>query len=387
MTGSDTGHVPELVLGPLLRYAGTESATFWVETSVRCEVEILGRSERTFTVEGHHYALVLVEDLEPASVTPYDVRLDGIVAWPPSDGRPQPVVHTRGGERFVRLMFGSCRVGGPEPESPVGEWPADLRELGVDALWTYSKLLQRGEAEWPDAVLLLGDQVYADEVSPRTLEFIRSRRDTGEPPGEQVADFEEYTRLYRESWSDPDIRWLLSTVPTVMIFDDHDVIDDWNISWLWVEEMRRKPWWEARVTGAFMSYWIYQHLGNLSPPELEADTTFPRVKDEKDAGSLLRRLADMWDRESAASRWAFYRDFGETRLLVLDSRAARVLSDGRRQMVDDEEWDWIVEHSSGSFDHVVIASTLPVFLPAGIHHLQAWNEALCAGPGDGWPRT
>ena len=36
--------------------------------------------------------------------------------------------------------------------------------------------------------------------------------------------------LYRESWSDPDIRWLLSTVPTTMIFDDHDVNDDWNIS-------------------------------------------------------------------------------------------------------------------------------------------------------------
>jgi hypothetical protein len=31
------------------------------------------------------------------------------------------------------------------------------------------------------------------------------------------------------------------------------------------------------------------------------------------------------------------------------------------------------------FDHVIIASTLPVFLPIGIHHLQAWNEALCAG--------
>jgi hypothetical protein len=47
-------------------------------------------------------------------------------------------------------------------------------------------------------------------------------------------------------------------------------------------------------------------------------------------------------------------------------------------MIDDEEWDWIVEHSTGAFDHLVIASTLPVFL-TGIHHLQAWNEALCEG--------
>ena len=369
----------ELVLGPLLRYAGTESATFWVETSAPCRVEILGHYTSTFTVEGHHYALLLVDDLTPASVTPYDVRLDGELVWPPDDGRPQPVVHTRDNQPRTRLVFGSCRVGDPQPTKLGGEWPDEVKTLGIDALWTYSKQLQRGEMEWPDAVLLLGDQVYADEVSPETLEFIEQRRGTDRPPGEQIADFEEYTRLYRESWSEPDIRWLLSTVPTAMIFDDHDVNDDWNISWLWVEEMRREPWWEARITGAFMAYWVYQHLGNLSPPELEEDTVYPQVKAETDAGPLLRRLAHEWDRESAASRWAFYRDFGDTRLLVLDSRAARVLSDGRRQMIDDDEWDWIVEHSRGAFDHVVIASTLPVFLPTGIHHLQAWNEALCAG--------
>ena len=370
---------PELVLGPMLRYAGTESATFWLETSASCEVEILGRRTSTFAVEGHHYALLLVEDLTPGSVTPYEVRLGGKLAWPPEDGRPQPVVRTRNHERRARLAFGSCRVGDPQPTNLGAEWPQKVRAIGIDALWTYAKQLQRGDVEWPDAVLLLGDQVYADEVSPQTLAFIAEKRGTGEPPGEQIADFEEYTRLYRESWSEPDIRWLFSTVPTVMVFDDHDVHDDWNISWLWVEEMRRTTWWENRITGAFMAYWLYQHLGNLSPPELEADTTYPQVKGERDAGSLLRRLAHTWDRESAASRWAFYRDFGDTRLLVLDSRAARVLSDGRRQMIDDEEWDWIIEHSSGAFDHVIIASTLPVFLPRGIHHLQAWNESLCAG--------
>jgi hypothetical protein len=370
---------PGLVLGPLLRYAGSESATFWVETDAACEVEILGHRTTTFAVEGHHYALLLVDDLEPGSVIPYDVRLDGALVWPPDDGRPGPVVHTRDHEARARLVFGSCRVGDPQPTNLGDAWPDELKALGIDALWTYSKQLQRGELEWPDAVLLLGDQVYADEVSPGTVDFIERRRGTDIAPGAQIADFEEYTQLYRESWSEPDIRWLLSTVPTTMIFDDHDVHDDWNISWRWVEEMRAKPWWEARITGAFMAYWVYQHLGNLSPPELDAETTFPRVKAETDAGPLLRKLAHEWDRESAASRWAFYRDFGDTRLLVLDSRAARVLSDGRRQMIDDDEWDWIVEHSTGAFDHLVIASTLPVFLPTGIHHLQAWNEALCAG--------
>jgi PhoD-like phosphatase len=370
---------PHLVLGPLLRYAGTESATFWVETSAACDVEILGHRTPTFAIEGHHYALLLVEDLTPGTITAYDVRLDGELVWPPSDGRPQSVVRTRNNEPRARLVFGSCRVGDAQPTNLGATWPEEVRALGIDALWTYAKQLQRGDVEWPDIVVLLGDQVYADEVSPDTLEYIRSTRDTDQPPGEQIANFEEYARLYRESWSEPDIRWLFSTVPTVMVFDDHDVIDDWNISWLWVEEMRRTAWWEARITGAFMAYWVYQHIGNLSPPELAEDTTFPLVTAESDGGDVLRRLAHTWDRESAASRWAYYRDFGDTRLLVLDSRAARVLSDGRRQMIDDDEWDWIVDHSSGAFDHVLIASTLPVFLPRGIHHLQAWNESLCAG--------
>ncbi len=112
----------------------------------------------------------------------------------------------------------------------------------------------------------------------------------------EVADFEEYTQLYRESWSDPDIRWLLSTVPSVMVFDDHDVNDDWNISWSWVEEMRAKSWWDDRITGAFMSYWIYQHIGNLSPPELAEEELLRLVQADDDAGPRLRQIARKWDR-------------------------------------------------------------------------------------------
>jgi hypothetical protein len=276
-------------------------------------------------------------------------------------------------------VFGSCRIGDPQPTSTDPPWPDELTRTGIDALWAYARQLQRGEVEWPDALLLLGDQVYADEVSPATAEFIRSRRDVREPPGEEIADFEEYTRLYRESWSDPDIRWLLSTVPSVMVFDDHDVHDDWNISRSWVAEMRARAWWDDRITGAFMSYWIYQHLGNLSPPELAEEELLRLVASDADAGPRLRESARRWDRESAASRWSFHRDFGDSRLLVVDSRAGRVLGDGRREIVDDAEWQRLVEHSLGAFDHLVVASTLPVFMPRGIHHLEAWNEAVCAG--------
>ena len=52
-------------------------------------------------------------------------------------------------------------------------------------------------------------------------------------------------------------------------------------------------------------------------------------------------------------------------------------------MVDAEEWRWISEAVRGDYEHLVLASTLPVFLFQAIHHLEAWSEAVCAG---GWGR-
>jgi hypothetical protein len=369
----------QLLLGPLLRYTGSTQATIWVETDGACTVEVLGQTARTFQVAGHHYALVVLRDLEPGSVTPYTVSLDGAQVWPPDDGRPPSAIHTREGERQARLAFGSCRVGAPQ-HAPYTLAPGDHAEgYGVDALWAFSRRLQAAREPWPDCLLLLGDQVYADEVSPATREFIRARRDVSQPPGDQIADFEEYTRLYRESWSDPDLRWLLATVPSTMIFDDHDVHDDWNISDAWVREMRELPWWEERILGAFMAYYVYQHLGNLAPPELEEERLFHDVLAVDDASELLRSFARTADRETTASRFAFHRDFGCTRLVVIDSRAARVLADGRRDMIDDDEWDWIVEHVRGAYDHLIVASTLPVFMAEAIHDLEAFDEAVCSG--------
>jgi hypothetical protein len=233
--------------------------------------------------------------------------------------------------------------------------------------------------QWPDLLLLLGDQVYADEVSPETLSFMQSRRDLTEPPGDCVTGYEEYTRLYRETWGDPTTRWLLSTVSTAMIFDDHDVHDDWNISQAWVEEIRRQDWWEDHIVGALASYWVYQHLGNLPPEAHRDDELLAKVRDADDGWPILRDFAHRADRETDGARWSYCRDLGDTRLVVIDSRAGRVLEDGRRSMVDDSEWDWVAEHATGGFEHLLIATSLPYLLAPAMQHLEAWNEAVCAG--------
>ena len=370
-----------LILGPALRYAGETEAMIWVETDGPCTVSVLGCDARTFCVEGHHYALVLCEGLEPGTITPYEVALDGETVWPlPGDRFPPSVVRTHDPARPTRIAFGSCRVCAPHepPYSLCKDDDEDGRE--VDALRALAERM-RGQdpAEWPEALILLGDQVYADEVSPDVREFIRARRDTDVPPGETVSDFEEYTRLYLESWGEPYMRWLLSTVPSSMIFDDHDVHDDWNTSTDWVRDIRSRGWWDERIVGGFMSYWLYQHLGNLSPRELADMDLYARVREADDAGAILRDYVFKADREVEGTRWSYCRDIGSARLVMVDSRAGRVLEPGARSMVDEEEWRWIEEHARGDCDHLLIGTSLPLLLAPGMHYLEAWNEAVCDG--------
>jgi len=373
--------VAKLVLGPALRYAGETEALIWVETDAPCTVSVLGCEARTFCVEGHHYALVVCEGLEPGAITPYEVALDGEAVWPTPDGdMPPSVIRTHDPSRPTRIVFGSCRVCAPH-EPPHTHRKDDHPEgREVDALKALVHRMREQEpAEWPEALILLGDQVYADQVSPGVREFIRSRRDPEVPPGETVGDFEEYTRLYWESWGEPYMRWLLSTVPSSMIFDDHDVHDDWNTSKTWVTDIRGQGWWDERICGGLMSYWLYQHLGNLSPRELADLDLLTRVCEAEDAGDILRDYAFKADREVEGTRWSFCRDIGQARLVMVDSRAGRVLDPGERSMVDEEEWQWIEDHAVGGCKHLLIGTSLPLLLPPGTHYLEAWNEATCDG--------
>jgi hypothetical protein len=381
--------MPALILGPLLRYVGETDAVIWVETDSPCEVEVLGTRDRTFCICGHHYGLVRAEGLEPGTWHEYEVLLNGRRVWPqPSSEFPPSAFRTYPKDGPLQLVFGSCRLAVPHEPPYSLRKDEDPRGREIDALRTMAVQLRDEPRERrPDVLMLLGDQVYADELPPATAAFVESRRDTTEPPGERVLDFEDYTRLYRESWEDPAIRWLLSTVSTAMIFDDHDVHDDWNISAAWLDEMRSHEWWNEHIVAALSSYWVYQHLGNLAPAAHRDDELLARVKEAGDGEHILREFASRADRETSGARWSYCRDLGRTRLLVIDSRAGRVLEEGARSMVDDEEWAWIEEHATGDFDHLLIATSLPWLLGLGMHYVEAWSEAVAGGAwGERWKR-
>ena len=128
-----------------------------------------------------------------------------------------------------------------------------------------------------------------------------------------------------------------------------------------------------------MSYWIYQHAGNLSPDEQDADGLLEKVSEQDDAGDCCASSPRGADRERGGSRWSYHRDLGRTRLVMIDSRAGRVLDEGNRSMLDDAEWEWVEEHCCGGFDHLLIATSLPWLLSPAMHHLEAWNERVCGG--------
>ena len=279
-----------------MRYVDETSASIWVETrtAARVAVRAGGRDweARTFAVHGHHYALVEAGRTgagNGARPTPWK-STEHRSGPNPMSGFPPPVIATLKPGKPLRMAYGSCRTSVPHDES-------GNRTHGVDSLRAYAlAMASGGDQPWPDLVAFLGDQVYADLTSEQMQEFIRARRDIEAPPGEELKDYEEYAHLYYLAWSDPANRWLLSTLPSAMIFDDHDIRDDWNASLSWKKEMEATSWWHERIVAGLASYWVYQHLGNLSPQERADDAIWQRIaghrgEDELDVSAELDSFA------------------------------------------------------------------------------------------------
>jgi hypothetical protein len=334
-------------------------------------------SAPTFTAYGHHYALVVVEGLRLGASSTYQVLLDDRQVWPSTESSyPPPTIVTRPADDAatpVRLIFGSCREATPS---------ATARRLPPDALDAYARRLMTDPQDptlRPDLIVLLGDQVYADKTSAKVRRFLRRRRATGhDGPNDQVVTFDEYTKLYLESWRDPEVRWLFASVPTAMIFDDHELIDDWNTSEAWRRDMNQQSWWEERITGGLASYWVYQHLGNMGPDELAVDPLFQKVTTVDDATDLLHEFGRTVDTAEQIYQWSYAVDIGRTRLVMLDNRCSRVLTPDRREMLPAAEWNWFVDQAHGDYDHLVVGSSLPWLMPPAIHYLEAWNESTAA---------
>ncbi len=101
------------------------------------------------------------------------------------------------------------------------------------ALW---QEMRASHVEQPFSMLIMGgDQVYADAIWTRVKPLEdwnelgraeKTNRKATKAMKEQVDRF--YGELYCNRWNKADIAHMLATVPTVMMWDDHDIFDGWG---------------------------------------------------------------------------------------------------------------------------------------------------------------
>jgi hypothetical protein len=386
-----------IVCGPFVRYISHNSAVIWMEMNHACKVTVLlfklKRLEqkiqaKTFQLGLRFYVMIPLERLLASTWYEYEVLAQSIsddstiTVWPirnHTGPRPRSTFQTvpiRRGPN-IRIVYVSCRKTRTKIEDKGEKRITEADALKIYAIRILSEYHLR-QLRWPHLIIMMGDQVYADSLSTSMRNLISASHKAQGLPENVVLTLEEHAMLYNESWSDEDIRWLLSCIPSLMIFDDHEVIDDWNISEEWLKEKQSTDWWSSKLAAALSAYWIYQGAGNLSPSEWRSDERMkalipPSYSHNRNVTSRMHSLFLGYATRTRKARWGYVRDLGSTRIIVANNRARRDLID--RKMMDDEEWNWFADSvRSSNLPNLLIIFSLPFLLPEGIHELESLSE-------------
>lgn len=165
--------------------------------------------------------------------------------------------------------------------------------------------------------------------------------------GKQAKQWDrDVIHLKRNSQSQHLVRRALANVPTYMIFDDHDVSDDWNINQAWCQRVLGSSMGYQVVRNAMLAYALFQGWGNT--PEqfargtvgaelLKATETWCETGDRAAAFTLTSLLGippqkqlfrpdgDTWvlNSASASLKWHYAIEGTNHRIWVLDTRTQR----------------------------------------------------------------
>jgi hypothetical protein len=178
--------------------------------------------------------------LVPESLRRLDAFLtdaDRAAGWAPKPDEAQ---------KWDAFWAGTSFAGAPKPETP----PEPLRGNVPDAA---RRLLARQLAPsyWA------GQRHFGVELEPSDLEEpgekIRINHDSARARIHRLRFFYDFL---------PEVRRALANIATYMLFDDHEVTDDWNISANWVRDMRANALGRAAVRNMLVGYALFQHWGN-----------------------------------------------------------------------------------------------------------------------------
>ncbi|CAN5710679.1 alkaline phosphatase D family protein [soil metagenome] len=305
-----------------LVYAGFELPSFFLREKTSSLAMIHG-SCRMLHGRGED-ALALADEqtarnASDMSVRPSAVLLTGDQLY--ADDVAGPIVHHLGdvGKDVVGDWVNDSIAGLPSLDSiPLyGRLPLITERFGFTSdhgdnhLLSFGEfatlyLLNWNEDNWPDDFPELAESDLPDVGPRKKAEYKRYY-------ARQVKELETVRASVR------GVRRLLANVPTYMIFDDHDVTDDWNLTREWQRRIYEHPGARRVIANALAGYWAFQGWGN-DPDAFDDD--FKRAISAHLAEGNMDAGADYDAQLWSFNRWCFVAPT-EPKTLFLDTRTER----------------------------------------------------------------
>ncbi len=223
-------------------------------------------------------------------------------------------------------------------------------------------------------LITLGEVIamYLLVWSPAAWEGI----DLSPPPwldDEQRAHWQEEQPII-EAFRDglPDVRRLLAHLPVAMMFDDHDITDDWNLNIGWEQAAYGHPFSRRIIGNALIGYCLFQGWGNA--PERFSSDLLDEVQEALDSPGTPAH-GDVLDRLLAFDRW-HYQWPTDPPLLVLDTRTHRWRSErGVDRPSGLMDWEALTDLQSEILDRdaVILVSPAPMF---GVKLIEAIQQVF-----------
>ena len=182
------------------------------------------------------------------------------------------------------------------------------------------------------------------------------------------------------------VRRGLANVPTYMIFDDHDVTDDWNITRAWRDRVHTAPLGRSVLISSLVSYALFQDWGN-DPKRYEAGpyralldqavAYFPEGAPHAPPPAVVETLGRMFalnqpDPEPAPElKWHFTVDGPSHRVVMLDTRTRRVFRSRHQppgllspEALEDQLPDPATKPLPAGVEVLVVVSQTPALQPS-----------------------
>ena len=157
----------------------------------------------------------------------------------------------------------------------------------------------------------------------------------------------------------PQVRRALAHIPTYMIFDDHDVTDDWNLTRGWEQEVYGNPLSKRMIGNALIGYLLCQGWGNAPKKVAPLIARVQESMGESGLNSHDEIIDDLLDFD----QWHYRLDTTPP-IEVLDTRTQRWRSESNMNKPSGlMDWEALCDfqHSIIGKKSVIVVSAAPIY--------------------------